>query len=268
MARYLNAVKRKAYWFDFVSFTLVPKDKNDQVDALTNLGSSSLSGFAAAKPPLGTQVPFRSPPPSFRSCEMGYKNASPLRNRPLATNHVAKSPPSYESSCKSSSSCGITSNQTNSEDVSSEDEWLGSLSLGVKKAGIFKNSQHLVSFWTPRRHPLVISCELLMGNPRLKITLNGKCWVRGPKSRDTSWTQIKWHRCWGPLREHESADTPIGNESVAIDYFSKWVDVEAYDTIKDINVRNFVWQTIVCRFSILRALVFETGIQFNNHIFL
>ena len=43
MARYLNAVKRKAYWFDFVSFTLVPKDKNDQVDALTNLGSSSLS---------------------------------------------------------------------------------------------------------------------------------------------------------------------------------------------------------------------------------
>ena len=43
MARYLDAVKRKTYWFDFVSFTLVPKEKNDQVDALTNLGSSSLS---------------------------------------------------------------------------------------------------------------------------------------------------------------------------------------------------------------------------------
>ena len=43
MARYLDAVKRKAYWFDFVSFTLVPKEKNNQVDALTNLGSSSPS---------------------------------------------------------------------------------------------------------------------------------------------------------------------------------------------------------------------------------
>ncbi|RVW34216.1 hypothetical protein CK203_102214 [Vitis vinifera] len=35
-------------------------------------------------------------------------------------------------------------------------------------------SQHLVSFWTPKRHPLVISCELLTGNPRLRITLNGQ----------------------------------------------------------------------------------------------
>ncbi|KAL6319608.1 hypothetical protein AAG906_020685 [Vitis piasezkii] len=52
-----------------------------------------------------------------------------------------------------------------------------------------RNSQHLVSFWTPRRHPLVISCELLMGNPRLKITLNG-----APAG-------------------HESAETPIGHES-------------------------------------------------------
>ncbi|KAL6321051.1 hypothetical protein AAG906_012035 [Vitis piasezkii] len=43
-----------------------------------------------------------------------------------------------------------------------------------------------------KRHPLVISCELLTGNPRLKITLNG-----APAG-------------------HESADTPIGHESYAI----------------------------------------------------
>ncbi|CBI29792.3 unnamed protein product, partial [Vitis vinifera] len=30
-------------------------------------------------------------------------------------------------------------------------------------------------FWTPRRHPLVISCEFVKGSPRLKIILNGKC---------------------------------------------------------------------------------------------
>ncbi|KAL6337954.1 hypothetical protein AAG906_005918 [Vitis piasezkii] len=43
-----------------------------------------------------------------------------------------------------------------------------------------------------KRHPLVISCELLMGNPRLKITLNG-----APAG-------------------HESTDTPIGHESHSI----------------------------------------------------
>ncbi|KAL6315644.1 hypothetical protein AAG906_003748 [Vitis piasezkii] len=43
-----------------------------------------------------------------------------------------------------------------------------------------------------KRHPLVISCELLTGNPRLKITLNG-----------------------APVG-HESADTPSGHESSPI----------------------------------------------------
>nr|CAN80609.1 hypothetical protein VITISV_032600 [Vitis vinifera] len=64
--------------------------------------------------------------------------------------------------------------QPNSEDFSSEDERLSFLSLGVRKAG---------------RHPLVISCELLTGNPRLKIILNG-----APAG-------------------HKSAETPIGHES-------------------------------------------------------
>ncbi|RVW11686.1 hypothetical protein CK203_103467 [Vitis vinifera] len=68
----------------------------------------------------------------------------------------------------------FAANQSFSEDFSSEDERLGSLSLGVKITG---------------RHPLVISCELVTGNPRLKITLNG-----APAG-------------------HESAETPIGHES-------------------------------------------------------
>ena len=44
-------------------------------------------GFAAAKPPLGTRV-------SFRSCEMGCENAPPLRNWPPA----AKTPLCCENS--------------------------------------------------------------------------------------------------------------------------------------------------------------------------
>ncbi|RVW12833.1 Retrovirus-related Pol polyprotein from transposon 17.6 [Vitis vinifera] len=65
---------------------------------------------------------------------------------------------------------------------------------------IFWNYQHLVSFWTPRRHPLVISCEFVKGSPRLKITLNGINFV------DHFLNQ-------GAPAEHKSAETPIGHES-------------------------------------------------------
>nr|CAN77576.1 hypothetical protein VITISV_010413 [Vitis vinifera] len=67
-----------------------------------------------------------------------------------------------------------TSSQPNSKDFSTEDERLSFLSLGVRKAG---------------RHPLVISCELEKGSPRLKISLNG-----APTG-------------------HKSVETPIGHES-------------------------------------------------------
>ena len=42
--------------------------------------------FAAAKPPLGTRVPFRSAILSFRSCKMGCKNAHPFKIHPLLWN--------------------------------------------------------------------------------------------------------------------------------------------------------------------------------------
>ncbi|RVW24325.1 hypothetical protein CK203_098651 [Vitis vinifera] len=64
-----------------------------------------------------------------------------------------------------------------------------------------QNSQHLVSFWTPRRHPLVISCELEKGSLRLKITLNGQ--VLGER----------YEPLQGAPAGHESAETPIGHES-------------------------------------------------------
>ncbi|RVW62068.1 Retrovirus-related Pol polyprotein from transposon 17.6 [Vitis vinifera] len=80
------------------------------------------------------------------------------------------------------------SHQTNSEDFSLEDERLGSSSLGVKKAGLRRES-------------------------KVKDHLEWK--MLGPQSRDTSWIRIKWHHCQGPLREHESVETPIRNESNA-----------------------------------------------------
>ena len=37
---------------------------------------------------------------------------------------------------------------------------------------------------------------------------------------------------------------------VATDYFSKWVEAEAYARIKDKDVTKFVWKNIICRFGI------------------
>nr|CAN71493.1 hypothetical protein VITISV_011662 [Vitis vinifera] len=54
---------------------------------------------------------------------------------------------------------------------------------------------------------------------------------------------------------------------VATDYFSKWVEVEAYASIKDKDVTKFVWKNIVCRFGIPQTIIADNGPQFDNIVF-
>ena len=54
---------------------------------------------------------------------------------------------------------------------------------------------------------------------------------------------------------------------VGIDYFTKWVEVEALTTIIEKNVRSFVWRCIICRFGIPSVLVSDNGKQFDNDSF-
>ena len=51
---------------------------------------------------------------------------------------------------------------------------------------------------------------------------------------------------------------------VVVDYFTKWAEVEPLATITEHKIRNFVWQAIICRFGIPRALVSDNGKQFDN----
>ena len=51
---------------------------------------------------------------------------------------------------------------------------------------------------------------------------------------------------------------------VAVDYFTKWAEVEPLATITKEKVCNFVWCAIICRFGIPRALVLGNGKQFDN----
>ena len=51
---------------------------------------------------------------------------------------------------------------------------------------------------------------------------------------------------------------------IGIDYFTKWVKVEALATITEENVRNFVWRYIICKFGIPKVLVSDNGKKFDN----
>ena len=54
---------------------------------------------------------------------------------------------------------------------------------------------------------------------------------------------------------------------VAIDYFTKWVEVEALETITEAKVQDFVWKNIICRFSISRTVISDNGRQFDYQAF-
>ena len=54
---------------------------------------------------------------------------------------------------------------------------------------------------------------------------------------------------------------------VATDYFNKWIEVEAFASIKDKDVTQFIWKSIVCRFDIPRSIVLDNEPQFDSRAY-
>ena len=54
---------------------------------------------------------------------------------------------------------------------------------------------------------------------------------------------------------------------IVTDYFSKWVEVEAYTNIKDKDISKFVWKNIVCWFRVSCAIVVDNEPQFDSIVF-
>ncbi|KAM1203864.1 hypothetical protein ACFX2J_019631 [Malus domestica] len=54
---------------------------------------------------------------------------------------------------------------------------------------------------------------------------------------------------------------------VAVDYFTKWAEVEPLATITEAKIEAFVWKNILCRFGIPNAIVTDNGRQFDNKNF-
>ena len=62
---------------------------------------------------------------------------------------------------------------------------------------------------------------------------------------------------------------PLGKKQfrfliIAIDYFTKWVEVEPVMTITEATITSFVWKNIICRFGVPRVIISDNGRQFDN----
>ncbi|KAM2686309.1 hypothetical protein EV2_009210 [Malus domestica] len=54
---------------------------------------------------------------------------------------------------------------------------------------------------------------------------------------------------------------------VAVNYFTKWAEVEPLAIITEAKIENFVWKNILCRFGIPNARVTDNRRQFDNNKF-
>ena len=68
----------------------------------------------------------------------------------------------------------------------------------------------------------------------------------------------------GPLPKGRGAAT---HAIMAIDYFKKWVEVEALSQITEKKTTGFVWKNIICRYGIPYAIITDNWRQFDNHNF-
>jgi hypothetical protein len=54
---------------------------------------------------------------------------------------------------------------------------------------------------------------------------------------------------------------------VAVEYFTKWIEVRAVSTITSKTAQKFFWQNIVCRFGVPSELTIDNGKQFDSQDF-
>jgi hypothetical protein len=80
-----------------------------------------------------------------------------------------------------------------------------------------------------------------------------------------SWPLQRWGMdLVGPL------PTAQGNckfATVAVDYFTKWVEAKALANITAPTIQKFFWQNIICRFRVPRELIVDNGKQFDCYSF-
>ena len=54
---------------------------------------------------------------------------------------------------------------------------------------------------------------------------------------------------------------------VTVDYFTKWAEAKPLAVISSKKVQEFIWESIICRFSIPHEIVSDNGTQFDSNEF-
>ena len=54
---------------------------------------------------------------------------------------------------------------------------------------------------------------------------------------------------------------------VATDYFGKWIEAQAFSSIRDKDVTQFIWKNIVRQFDIPKSIVSDNGPQFDSRVY-
>lgn len=55
---------------------------------------------------------------------------------------------------------------------------------------------------------------------------------------------------------------------VAVNYFTRWIEVKALNSITSKNIQDFFWEDIICRHGIPKILIMDNGRQFDARNFL
>ena len=62
----------------------------------------------------------------------------------------------------------------------------------------------------------------------------------------------------------------IGNKKyllVGTDYFNKWAKTEPLANIRNVDVKRFIWKSIITRFGVPYALISDNSLQFDSKAF-
>ena len=51
------------------------------------------------------------------------------------------------------------------------------------------------------------------------------------------------------------------------DYFTEWVEVEAYHQVRNREVKTFIWKNVICRFGVPKEIVTDNSSQFISFNF-
>nr|CCI55446.1 PH01B001E05.2 [Phyllostachys edulis] len=69
------------------------------------------------------------------------------------------------------------------------------------------------------------------------------------------------------IRPYLAAKSSLRFTFIAIEYFSRWVEVELVAKITAAAAQRFVWKNIICRYGVLRDIVTDNGTQFDSAVF-